>query len=107
MSKEAICEKVKDLCKNEKTDFLFIVEGKSCWSISRDEHIRKVAKFHKENEPKTQKENICDNNNCNLITCRYNQSGTCTNEGKRKECVEVSKKALCLEGRENVNECSN
>ena len=40
MSKEAICEKVKDLCKNEKTDFLFIVEGKSCWSISRDEHIR-------------------------------------------------------------------
>ena len=49
MSKEAICEKVKDLCKNEKTDFLFIVEEKSCWSISKDEHIRKVAKFHKEN----------------------------------------------------------
>lgn len=42
-----------------------------------------------------------DNNNCNLTTCRYNQSETCTNEGKRKECVEVSKKVLCLEDREN------
>lgn len=43
----------------KKTDFLFIVEGKSCWSISRDEHIRKVAKFHKENEPKVSEiENI-------------------------------------------------
>lgn len=42
-----------------------------------------------------------DNNNCNLTTCRYNQSGTCTNEDKRQECVEVSKKVLCLEDREN------
>ncbi len=41
-------------------------------------------------------------NNCNLITCRYNQSGTCTNEGKRKECVEVSKRVLCLEGENNA-----
>lgn len=40
-------------------------------------------------------------NNCNLTTCRYNQSGTCTNEDKRKECVEVSKRVLCLEDREN------
>lgn len=40
-------------------------------------------------------------NQCNLTTCRYNQSGTCTNEGKRQECVEVSKKVLCLEDREN------
>lgn len=38
-----------------------------------------------------------NNNNCNLTTCHYNQSGTCTNEDKRKECVEVSKKVLCLE----------
>ena len=42
-----------------------------------------------------------DNNNCNLTTCRYNQSSTCANEEKRKECVEVSKKVLCLEDREN------
>lgn len=41
------------------------------------------------------------NNNRNLTTCRYNQSGKCTNEEKRKECVEVSKRALCLEDIEN------
>lgn len=39
--------------------------------------------------------------NCNLTTCRYKQSGTCTNEDKRQECVEVSKRFLCLENREN------
>lgn len=39
------------------------------------------------------------NNNCNLTTCCYNQSGTCTNEDKREECVEVSKRVLRLEGR--------
>lgn len=27
-----------------------------------------------------------ENNNCNLTTCRYNQSGTCTNEDKTEEC---------------------
>lgn len=42
-----------------------------------------------------------ETNNCNLITFRYNQSGTCTNKEKRKECVEVSKMVLCLEDREN------
>lgn len=42
-----------------------------------------------------------ENNNCNLTTCRYNKSGTCTNEEKRKECADVSKRVLCLEGREN------
>lgn len=58
MKKEDICEKVKELCKSENIDFLFIIEGKSCWSISRDEHIRKVAKFHKENEPKISESEI-------------------------------------------------
>lgn len=43
----------------------------------------------------------CDNNNRNLTTCRYNQSCTCTNEDKRQECVEVSKKVLRLGDREN------
>lgn len=42
-----------------------------------------------------------DSNNCNLTTCRYNQSGKCTNDEKRKECVETSKKVLCLEDRKN------
>lgn len=40
-------------------------------------------------------------NNCNLTTCRYNQSGTYTNGDKRQECVEVSKRVLCLEDIEN------
>ena len=35
--------------------------------------------------------------NCNLTTCRYNENGKCTNEKKRKECVEVSLCVLCLE----------
>lgn len=35
-------------------------------------------------------------NDCNLVTCRYNQSGVCQNEDKRKECVNVSRKVLCL-----------
>ena len=32
--------------------------------------------------------------NCNLIFCRYNADGKCTNEEKREECVEVSRKVL-------------
>ena len=32
---------------------------------------------------------------CNLTTCRYNENCKCTNEEKRKECVEVSRKVLC------------
>lgn len=38
-----------------------------------------------------------DNNNCNLTACRYNKYCKCTNEEKQKECVEVSKRVLCLE----------
>ena len=40
-------------------------------------------------------------NNCNLTTCRYNAGGKCTNEEKRKECVEVSRKVLCMDGFDN------
>ena len=36
-------------------------------------------------------------NNCNLTTCRYNNDGKCTNDEKRKECVEVSRKVLCID----------
>ena len=35
--------------------------------------------------------------NCKLDTCRYNENSKCTNEEKRKECVEVSKKVLCID----------
>ena len=40
--------------------------------------------------------NAIENNNCNLTTCRYNKDVKCTNEEKRKECVEVSRKVLCV-----------
>lgn len=42
-------------------------------------------------------------NNCHLVSCRYNKNSQCTNEDKRKECVDVSKAVLCLEDR--GNEC--
>lgn len=35
-------------------------------------------------------------NDCGLNTCRYNKNGKCTNEEKRKECLDVSRKVLCL-----------
>ena len=40
--------------------------------------------------------NAYENKKCNLTTCRYNADGKCTNEEKREECVEVSRKVLCL-----------
>lgn len=45
------------------------------------------------------------NNNCNLTTCRYNANGKCENEEKREECVEVSRKVLCLEINDNDGFC--
>lgn len=39
--------------------------------------------------------NAYANKNCNLTFCRYNADGKCTNEEKREECVEVSRKVLC------------
>lgn len=35
--------------------------------------------------------------NCNLTTCRYNKDKKCTDEEKRIECVEVSRKVLCID----------
>ena len=43
-------------------------------------------------------------NDCNLASCRYNKNGKCTNEDKRKECVDVSRLVLCLEEKENERE---
>ena len=40
--------------------------------------------------------NAYANKKCNLTSCRYNADGKCTNEEKRKECVEVARKVLCL-----------
>ena len=43
--------------------------------------------------------NAVENNDCNLTTCRYNEDGKCTNEEKREECIEISRKVLCLDER--------
>lgn len=40
--------------------------------------------------------NIYENKKCNLTSCRYNTDGKCTNDEKRKECIEVSEKVLCI-----------
>lgn len=43
--------------------------------------------------------NDVKNNECHLASCRYNSASFhCTNEEKRKECVDVSKLVLCLDG---------
>ena len=40
----------------------------------------------------------CENKpNCNLTTCRYNADGKCTDDGKLKECVRVSKAVLMID----------
>ena len=45
--------------------------------------------------------NAYENKKCNLTSCRYNADGKCTNDEKRKECIEVSRKVLCV----NVDSC--
>lgn len=34
---------------------------------------------------------------CNFRVCMYNKNGKCYNADKRKECVEISRKVLCME----------
>lgn len=43
--------------------------------------------------------NAYENKKCDLNTCRYNADGKCTNGEKRKECIEVSEKVLCIKRR--------
>lgn len=44
---------------------------------------------------------MIEQDKCQLASCRYNRNGICQNEDKRKECVDVSMKVLCLEGNQN------
>ena len=37
-----------------------------------------------------------NNKKCNLTFCRYNTDRECTNDEKREECVEVSRKVLFI-----------
>lgn len=41
--------------------------------------------------------NAYANKKCNLASCRYNADGKCTNDEKRKECIEVSEKVMCID----------
>lgn len=66
-----------------------------------DSTCEDVEKKLREMEREEYKEKFFKSMICNLNTCRYNQSGKCTNEEERKECIEVSKRVLCLEDREN------
>lgn len=59
-------------------------------SLSRIERARYKKEFY---------ESMC----CNFTVCRYNESGVCGNKVKREECIEVSRKVLCME-EENKSE---
>lgn len=41
-------------------------------------------------------DNAYTDKKCNLTSCRYNADCKCTNDEKRKECIEVSEKVLCI-----------
>lgn len=43
--------------------------------------------------------NAYENKKCNLTFCRYNTDRECTNDEKRKECIEASEKVLCMTDR--------
>ena len=47
------------------------------------------------------------NNNCNLINCRHNADGKCTNEEKREECVRVSKAVLLIDDLDDMEAPDN
>lgn len=40
--------------------------------------------------------NAYTNKKCNLASCRYNADRECTNDEKRRECIKVSEKVLCI-----------
>ncbi len=42
-------------------------------------------------------------NRCNFTTCRFNEDGKCTNKEFREECVDMSRKVLCLHEEETEN----
>lgn len=48
--------------------------------------------------------NAYANKKCNLTFCRYNTDRECTNDEKRKECVEVAEKVLCVDKEKFMDE---
>jgi len=47
---EEVCRQVRNICKDANLEFLFITEGRSEWSANNNEHIREVARYHKQLE---------------------------------------------------------
>lgn len=47
--------------------------------------------------------NVNDGKECHVASCRYNKNCICQNEDKRKECVDVSMRVLCLESFDENN----
>lgn len=50
---------------------------------------------------------ITEINNCNLINCRHNEDGKCTNEEKREECVIFSKAVLMIDDLADIEVSDN
>lgn len=44
-------------------------------------------------------------NNCNFTSCRFNAEGICENEEAREECVDMSRKVLCLDKDKSCEKC--
>lgn len=61
--------------------------------MSPKEVERKLKEIERERYTRDFFESMC----CNFKTCRYNGAGICENEEKRKECIEVSRRVLCME----------
>ena len=69
-----------------------IVEDNTIYEID-PECLKKKRKCQGETGEKVETENT-NNKKCNLTFCRYNTDRECTNDDKRKECAEVSRKVL-------------
>lgn len=54
-----------------------------------------VANMQNTNALQSQLANCCCEK-CNLTSCRYNADGKCANDEKRKECIDVCEKVLCM-----------
>lgn len=60
--------------------------------------VQEVERKLTEIERESYKEDFFESMSCNLRTCIYNGLGICECEEKRKECIEVSRKVLCMDG---------
>lgn len=45
-----LAKNVRDLCEELCIDFLFIVDGYSEWSVTKDGHLKDVINYHRDTE---------------------------------------------------------